>query len=200
LKIDTQNMHVATRTRDAGAPFMPAAATQLRRCRRIAIVGNQGSGKTTLAKNLSAQLGLPFMDIDWRVSEAEQKALVDHVLKQPTWIIDGDFGLLQHAEGIIFLDFPRLLCMWRASTRALKNLPNWELRSLRIWSRLYHRTVDLLRFLAVVYRYPDQGRPRIVTELDTISRTMPVIRLTSPKQIAALVAALEKARSADSPG
>lgn len=196
--MDTRNLRMPMLIPQSADPLASDPVTRLLQCRRIAIVGNQGSGKTTLAKNLSALLGLPFVNIVWPgdISEAEQRGIIDRVLKQQTWIIDGDFGLLPHAEGIIFFDFPRLLCMGRAAKRSIRNLPNWQFRSAGVWSRLLRRTGNLLRLLTVVYRYPSQQRQQIVTELHTIARTIPVITVTSPQEVAALWRALEDAHRA----
>ena len=43
----------------------------------IYLIGYMGSGKTTLAKNLSKQLQLPFLDTDFEIEKKEKKSISD---------------------------------------------------------------------------------------------------------------------------
>ena len=40
---------------------------------RIIFIGYMGSGKTTVGKALSKELGLPFYDLDWYIESRRQK-------------------------------------------------------------------------------------------------------------------------------
>ncbi len=87
---------------------------------KIHIIGSVGSGKTTLAKALSASLGLPFYELDnmvWirsepgdiRRSDEERDEYLTHVVNSEAWIIEGAhhkwvLPSLQNADVIIFLD------------------------------------------------------------------------------------------------
>lgn len=44
-------------------------------CSRIIIVGYMGSGKTTVGKALSKEMGLPFYDLDWYIESRMRKSV-----------------------------------------------------------------------------------------------------------------------------
>ncbi len=107
--------------------------------KRIIIVGNGGTGKSTIAVKLGNILGLPVVHLDrlfWRpgwksVPNAEFDALLAEEVGKDEWIIDGNYNRtiemrLQRADTVIWLDFPRLTalvgvlrrtCVWRGKTR-----------------------------------------------------------------------------------
>ncbi len=98
---------------------------------RISILGYSASGKSTLAKWLRQRLNLPVLHLDRVQFEAgckerdrrESLAIVADFLDQREWIIDGNYSSfylserLETADRIIFLDFPRLVCLQRAFQR-----------------------------------------------------------------------------------
>lgn len=71
--------------------------------RRVLLVGNSGSGKTTMARALSAERGLPHLDLDaiaWatpgvrRPLDESVAALRLFVERHPAWVIEGSYGTL----------------------------------------------------------------------------------------------------------
>ena len=42
---------------------------------RIIIVGYMGSGKTTVGKALSKEMGIPFYDLDWYIESRMRKTV-----------------------------------------------------------------------------------------------------------------------------
>jgi adenylate kinase family enzyme len=100
--------------------------------KRILIIGSPGSGKTTLAKTLSQRLHLPLVHLDrlnwqenWQMTPREEfDALLAQELARPEWIIDGNYNRtlplrLQHCDTVIFLDFPRMTCLFGVLKRTL---------------------------------------------------------------------------------
>ena len=98
--------------------------------KRVLIIGNAGSGKTTLAKKLSLQLKIPLVSLDslfWKpgwveLSRAEFDQLLQIELEKPAWIIDGNYNRtlakrLKHADTVFFIDSNRFLCTWRVFKR-----------------------------------------------------------------------------------
>jgi adenylate kinase family enzyme len=85
---------------------------------RILILGSPGTGKSTLARELSQLLHLPlyhldqlFFEADWVTNEAKFNQQLQAVLKQDQWIIDGNYAAslpkrLAQADAVIYLDFP----------------------------------------------------------------------------------------------
>lgn len=56
----------------AGVETIPRFANQLRQMpvlKGVVIIGDRGSGKTTLGRHLSKQLNLPFVDLDEKITE-----------------------------------------------------------------------------------------------------------------------------------
>lgn len=105
----------------------------LENSRKIAVIGCCGSGKSTLAAKLGALLEIPAVHLDafyWHpgwveTPKAEWKKTVQTLVRGHTWIIDGNYSRtldlrLREADTVIFLDFPRILCLWRVFKRWLQ--------------------------------------------------------------------------------
>ncbi|MBC8531485.1 AAA family ATPase [Christensenellaceae bacterium NSJ-53] len=100
---------------------------------RILIIGGNGCGKTTLARELSERLGLPLVHLDalyWRdnwksVSEPEFDALLLEELRKPRWVIDGNIIRtlplrLEYCDTVIYMDFSRVQCVCGAVKRLIR--------------------------------------------------------------------------------
>ena len=102
---------------------------------KIAILGYSGSGKSTLARLLAARFSIPCLHLDavhWSAGWKERKAqealsIVSHFLLQnKSLVIDGNYrNLLQQerldsADLILILQFPRLICLYRAFKRLFR--------------------------------------------------------------------------------
>ncbi len=102
--------------------------------KKIHIIGSVGSGKTTLARNLSRKYSIPYYELDnvvWkrhkgediRRSDEERDALLDKIMSSDRWIIEGAHHhdwvsqCFQNAELIIFLDTPYLVRISRIIRR-----------------------------------------------------------------------------------
>jgi adenylate kinase family enzyme len=89
--------------------------------RKIHIIGSVGSGKTTLARNLSLKLNIPHYELDnvvWRRSkpsdikrsDEERDQILSTIVQSDAWIIEGAhynewvFTSFNNADVIIFLD------------------------------------------------------------------------------------------------
>jgi adenylate kinase family enzyme len=100
---------------------------------RIMVIGGSGSGKSTMARWLGAQTGLPVPHLDhvhwmpyWTPRpEAERLAMVRAFEQEACWIIDGGISAtysrrLARAQMVIWLDLPvgqRLARVLRRSWR-----------------------------------------------------------------------------------
>jgi adenylate kinase family enzyme len=97
------------------------------------ILGPGAAGKSTLAASLGEITGLPVIELDkrfWRAglaaaSPAQWAAIQRELVQQEAWIMDGDLGpydalelRLRAADTVIFLDFSRVRCAWRAVRRS----------------------------------------------------------------------------------
>jgi len=124
---------------------------------RIALVGNPGSGKSTLSMRLQSIFSVPVYHLDqhfwlpgWERPDRSYFEKIHHRLcDEPQWIIEG--MAIRHfayralkADVIIFLDISRGICLWRIFKRAFCNfgrvrntsapgcperMPDWEFLS-----------------------------------------------------------------------
>lgn len=101
--------------------------------KRVAIIGLPGSGKSTLAMHMGNLLGLPVYHLDSYMFEGKKKRekkeflqRKEAILSKEAWIIEGcSFSTLERrfatADVVIYLDFPRWLCLWRIGKRLLSD-------------------------------------------------------------------------------
>ncbi len=106
----------------------------MKHIKRIAIIGNAGSGKSTLSQKLHTIFKFPIYYLDqyfwkpgWvRTEPDEYKRMHDAICDKEEWIIDGiNLRVMEYrikrADMVIFLDLPSYLCLWRIFKRTLKN-------------------------------------------------------------------------------
>lgn len=100
---------------------------------RILVVGCSGSGKTTFSVKLGAISGLPVVHLDkffWKpgwvqATREEFNAALQAELEKPAWILDGNYKgslprRLEYCDTVVYLDYPRRVCLWGIVTRAVK--------------------------------------------------------------------------------
>ncbi len=102
---------------------------------KIAIIGFSGSGKSTTAGILGKKYGIPVLFLDtvyhlpgWQMRPTEEsKAIVAQFMAEnDSWVIDGNYKALhqdirfQQADMILFFNFNRFTCFFRAFGRYLK--------------------------------------------------------------------------------
>jgi adenylate kinase family enzyme len=124
--------------------------------KRIYIIGNSASGKTSLAKQLAKMLKIKSYDLDdfyWqrkftkkRKPEQVEK-LVKKVTKKKSWIIEGVYSScvtcsLDRADLIVWLDYPFHIIAWRLFKRQFK-------RREKLGS-----TIDFIHYAWDYYRKP----------------------------------------------
>lgn len=113
--------------------------------RKIIIIGNSASGKSTLARKLHAKLCLPLYHVDhftwnrgWKNPASNDDILqhVQNILTQSEFLLEGYLGYtslpdtrLQAADTVIILDYPRRVLAWRYLKRRFlyhnKNRPEF---------------------------------------------------------------------------
>lgn len=102
--------------------------------RRILVLGNCGTGKTTYSRKLAQKLKLPLHHLDqyywesnWgRPTRQDWRNKVSKLVSGKNWIIDGSYPStldirIPAADTIIFLDYPKAVALWRAIKRYLIN-------------------------------------------------------------------------------
>jgi adenylate kinase family enzyme len=115
---------------------------------RVVVLGPGGCGKSTFARALGQQTGLPVTELDkvfWsgtlEPTPRELWALRQKELcAAPQWILDGDLGpfdilevRLRRADTVVLFDLPTWRCAWRALRRGRERRDFW--RWLLTWRR-----------------------------------------------------------------
>lgn len=166
---------------------------------KIAIFGCGGAGKSTLARQLGARLGLPVVHLDaefWRPGWVmtpldEEIARQSQIVAGPRWIVDGNYGAtieirLAAADTVIYLDFPRWLCLCRIVRRRIQYA-----RQTRPDMGAGCRERLTLDFIQWVWNYRRANRPGVMqrlTQAEADGKT--IIRLCGPVQVRRFLAGL----------
>lgn len=166
--------------------------------RRILLIGCPGAGKSTLATALGQRLALRVIHLDslwwlagWQESTpAEFDQKLAEVLALPEWIIDGNFirtlpARVAAADLVIWLDFPRLLCLRRALWRAML----FYGRTRPDMTPGCPERIDL-EFLRYIWSFQEKVRPRIEAALEAGNGTLQVVRVTSPRDAARFLSSM----------
>src|SRR4051794_32920055 len=137
---------------------MTDIAKQTRVMKKVAVFGNAGAGKSTLARRLAELTGLPLYPLDviqfrgWyrpeqkdggKLTHEEYRKLHADMLGQERWIIDGYGSIetlwerLDAADTLVYIDLP-LMTHYRFVTKRLvkglfRNPPGWPDNS-PVWS------------------------------------------------------------------
>ena len=99
---------------------------------RISVVGNAGSGKTTVGRALAARLGVPFVELDslqhqpnWQpLPKPEFQARVAELIAADGWVIDGNYSAVRpqiwaRADTVVWFDLPRSTVMRQVIARTV---------------------------------------------------------------------------------
>ena len=102
---------------------------------RISVVGNSGSGKTTVAAKLASALEVPHLELDsvfhqpgWQpLDSAAFRRIVRAHTDGPGWVVDGNYSAVQdivwgRADTVIWLDPPRRRVMRQLILRSLRRV------------------------------------------------------------------------------
>jgi len=104
--------------------------------KRIAVFGNTGGGKSTLARQLAELTGLPLYPLDLieyraggeKLPHEEYLKAHAELLLRDEWIIDG-FGCVasawerfSKADTLVYVDLPLLTHYWWVTKRLIKGL------------------------------------------------------------------------------
>ncbi len=164
--------------------------------RKIALFGAPATGKSTLAKTLSADLGLPHTDLDdllftphGPLSLDEFRRQAGEITQRDEWIVEGNFSKLadvvwHRADTLVWLDFPLPLILYRITRRSLRQLAGRDTsaQARRLtWSKAFFARRSLLRTAVRKYR---ANRPRYARQAsETAERGVEVVRLRSPREL-----------------
>lgn len=177
--------------RDLGLIFIRQDLEQDQVMKKVLIIGCGGAGKSTLARRLGAQLEIPVIHLDrefwragWHTTPGDEWIeRVRDLLRGDSWILDGNFHnslpiRLAEADTVIYLDFPRHICLWRLLKRRIQyrnsNRPDMtEGCSERL----------NLSFLRWVWNFKREVDPKMRKILDANGAGKKIVTLKNSKQV-----------------
>ena len=170
---------------------------------RVLILGCSGAGKSTLSRRLASVTGLPRIDLDivhWRpgwvpTPRAEMRSIVAGLCEQSAWIVDGNYENTLHirlarADTVIWLDYPRHVCLRRVLGRTLKDLGRVREGGPEGCPERFD-----LEFLRYVWNFNARSRPSIVAALENHGSHARLHRLQADKDAERLLRELKQARA-----
>ena len=159
--------------------------------KKVLVIGPGGSGKSTFATRLGQLLDIEVKHLDsfyWRAgwtkpSDEEWLKTVNELTGGDSWILDGNYGgtlalRVERCDTIIFLDMPRLLCLWRITKRRLL----YRNRSRPDMAKGCVEKLDL-EFISWVWNYSNRSRPRVIKLLNQNSETKRIVWLRSNSEV-----------------
>jgi adenylate kinase family enzyme len=170
--------------------------------KKVAVFGNTGGGKSTLARRLAELTRLPLYPLDLiqfraggdEVPREEYLAAHADILRREEWIIDG-FGCVASAwerfsvaDTLIYIDLPLFTHYWWVTKRFIKALyvapEGWPEKS-PIWSS----TINCYRVVGPCHRHLTSKYRQLVADAASSKR---VHHLRSAAQIRFFLEAVEK--------
>lgn len=170
--------------------------------KRVAVFGNAGAGKSTLARRLAALTALPLYPLDLiqykpggsEVPRDEYLQAHGDLLRRDEWIIDG-FGCVAsawerfaQADTLVYIDLPLVTHYWWVTKRLLKGLivapEGWPENS-----PLWRSTIDSYKVVWRCHRWLTPKYRQLVADMAGSKR---VHHVTSPAKMAALLDAIRR--------
>jgi len=168
---------------------------------RISVVGNSGSGKTTVARAIAAALGVPHLELDavfhqpdWQpLDEAEFRRVVSDFTDAGGWVVDGNYSAVRdiiwsRADTVIWIDPPRHRVMRQLIARTMRRMAArtelWNGNRER-WSYLFNREESIILWAWTHHRTYEQRYLAAQAEPENAHLTF--IRLRTPAETAAVL-------------
>lgn len=162
--------------------------------RRVAVFGNAGGGKSTLARRLADLTRLPLYPLDLIQYRAGGGAVPHEdylkvhaaLLRQETWIIDGygcaasSWERFAEADTLVYIDLPLVTHFWWVTKRLIKGLyaaPEGWPENSPIWSS----SMDSYKVLWLCHRHMTPRYRQLVAEMAVSKRAH---HLRSPAEMA----------------
>ncbi|QHE51559.1 AAA family ATPase [Pontibacillus sp. HMF3514] len=153
---------------------------------KIHIIGSVGSGKTTLARNLSSQLRIPHYELDnvvWmrsengdiRRTEQERDNYLSSIVQSKRWIIEGVHHnwvgeSFREADLIIFLDTPY-------SIRNYRIIKRFFLQKIGTEKSNYNPTFQIFKRMFMWNKnYENKEKPEILKRLSEYNTKLVILK------------------------
>lgn len=161
---------------------------------RISIVGTTGSGKTTLARQVSQVLKIPHVELDalnwepnWTPAEtAVFRERTENALSSNSWVVDGNYSVVRdivwsRADTVIWLNYSLPVIMTQLIRRTFQRVVTQE----ELWSgnrETLQKTLSrdsILLWAFSTYRKKRRKYPLLFTQPEYAH--LKVIQLHSPQ-------------------
>jgi adenylate kinase family enzyme len=170
---------------------------------RISVVGNSGSGKTTVARELAAALGVPQLELDaifhqpgWQPLEPEAfRQRVDAFTAGQAWVVDGNYSTVRdivwsRADTVVWLDLPRSLVMRQVVRRTLRRTATrvelWN-GNREPWSNLFRFKPEESIIAWAWTRHHTYREHYLAAQADPANGHLDFVRLRTPAEVAAFL-------------
>lgn len=155
--------------------------------KRIHIIGSVGSGKTTLAREISSSRNIPYYELDnvvWerdvagdiRRTEEQRETFLQSIVEKESWIVEGvhqEEWVTQsfcHAHVIVFLDVPYNL-------RTFRIIKRYILQQLGLEHANYKPSFHIFKKMFQWNKYFEQvGKPNFYQKYDLYTDKLVVVR------------------------
>jgi len=169
--------------------------------KKVAVFGNAGAGKSTLARRLAAITRLPLHPLDLiqfkpgggEVPHEEYLKVHEDLLRKDEWIIDG-FGSVasawerfSKADTLVYIDLPLLTHHWWVTKRLIRGLlinPEGWPENSPIWS-------STISSYKVLWRCHHSLTPKYRQLVANAAASKQVHHIKSPSEIEAFLAQIE---------
>ena len=168
--------------------------------KRVAVFGNAGGGKSTLARHLAGitRLSLHILDkLQFKpggdaVPREEYLKAHAELLRQDTWIIDGygdtasAWERFDRADTLVYVDLPLPTHYWRVTTRLIQGLfadPEGWPEGSPLWSS----TLSSYKVIPLCHRYLTPKYRQLVADMAASKR---VHHLKSPRAMTSFLDAV----------
>ncbi len=161
--------------------------------KKIHIIGSVGSGKTTLAKELSSALNIPYYELDnvvWirnnssdiRRTEQEREEHLNAIIQSESWIIEGVHNedwvskSFETADLIIYMDTKYSIRTYRIIKRFLKQKLGLEKSNYKPTVELFFKMFKWNRHFEEVGRvnffskYGNKDKLKVISNTKVINR------------------------------
>ena len=161
--------------------------------RKIIITGNAGSGKTTLsyklAKLLNSKQTICLDKVIWKpgwtlVCKEKKESELKKISEMQSWIVDGvSSTILEAADTIIFLDYQRHVCYWRAFKRNCKYI----FRSRPELPEACPEILILAGLIKIIWNFPTFVKPNIIKHINENLQKKKIFYITNDRELELMV-------------